>query len=569
MHVVNRLFLKFVLLPLPWYVRMGVNTAQLKSILTTKLILDDRRPRPLAQMQRKKERKPASMATLGTMLMSALTGFLFLFCFFLTKDTATQLTMYFTFFFVFLSLTLITDFTTVLIDVRDNYILLPKPVSDKTVVVARLLHIFIHLCKIVVPMCLPAIGYIGFTTGIYAALLLLLLVFLLTAFSIFFINAVYIAILKFTTPQRFQSIITYVQIVFAILIYSAYQVLPRMMGRYFGNDFSISNIKGIAFFPLYWLANSWKFALSFKGNSVEVITGIIGILFPLLCIFIVVKYLAPSFNRKLSMLSASESSTKKVTVFKSPQSRSLANFLARLFTSCGVERASFVFTWKMTSRSRDFKLKVYPSMGYLIFYLVFVLYSNKHISLASLRENPTAAKWTVLSALYLSIFLLSMAIGQVVFSDKYKASWIFYTSPLANPGHIISGATKAVLSKFFLPIAAFISAASLFIAGPSVLPNLLFGLSNVVLLVALMVYASNHYFPFSSAQSTNAKTGSFLKALFIMIVSGLVAFGHYLIYTIMPALIICTLLSLLAVWLLFDSLRRMNWGKILSAYTEE
>jgi hypothetical protein len=128
---------------------------------------------------------------------------------------------------VLLSLTLITDFTSVLIDVRDNFILLPKPVNDKTIVVARLLHIFIHLCKIVLPMGLPGFGYMVYTQGLYGGLLFLVLILLLTAFAIFFINAVYIAILKFTTPQRFQSIITYVQIAFAIAVYGSYQLFPR------------------------------------------------------------------------------------------------------------------------------------------------------------------------------------------------------------------------------------------------------------------------------------------------------------------------------------------------------
>ena len=166
MHIINQSFLKLALLPAGLYARMGVDTAQLKTILTTKLILDDRRPRPIAQTRSSGEKKPVSMATLGTMLMSAVMGAFFLFCFFIGEDRVTQLTFYFTFFFVLLSLTLITDFTSVLIDVRDNFILLPKPVNDKTLVVARLLHIFIHLCKIVLPMGLPGVIYLGWAANV-------------------------------------------------------------------------------------------------------------------------------------------------------------------------------------------------------------------------------------------------------------------------------------------------------------------------------------------------------------------------------------------------------------------
>jgi hypothetical protein len=281
-----------------------------------------------------------------------------------------------------------------------------------------------------------------------------------------------------------------------------------------------------------------------------------------------VKYLAPTFNRKLSLLSGSESSTKKIPLSSKAAGRSISALFSRFVTFSPVEKASFVFTWKMTARSRDFKLKVYPAMGYLIVYAAFLLFSNKKINLDSIQDNPTTTKWMLLSAVYLSIFLLSMAIGQMVFSDKYKASWIYYTSPVTKPGHIITGAAKAVLLKFFFPSAATLSTIAFFIAGPQILPNLLFGLSNVVLIIGLMLYAGNHYFPFSTLQSTNAKTGGFMKGMFILFISGLIAVGHFLIYSFLPVVIICTVLSFIAVWLLFSSIMQLEWKKILSAYEE-
>jgi len=65
-------------------------------------------------------------------------------------------------------MTLIADFTAVLIDVRDNFIIIPKPINDKTFVLSRLLHIFIHLCKSVIPMCLPALIMLAVQNGFMA-----------------------------------------------------------------------------------------------------------------------------------------------------------------------------------------------------------------------------------------------------------------------------------------------------------------------------------------------------------------------------------------------------------------
>jgi ABC-2 type transport system permease protein len=569
MNIINRFFLKTALAPSFLYRRIGVNTAHLKSILTTKLIMDDRRPPALSQMRRRKKEKPVSMATIGTMLVSALFGLFYLLVFSIGQDVVTQLTFYFTIFFVMLSLTLISDFTSVLVDVRDNFIILPKPVSDRTFVVARLLHIFIHVCKIVLPMGLPALVMMIVLHGAGGGFLFFLLIFLLTAFSIFFINALYLLILKLTTPQRFQSIIGTIQIIFAIVMYGGYQIFPRMVTRVNFTDFTISTKAGIGFYPLYWLAQSWSVLHRLGGTAGEVVFAFMGFLFPLLCVFLVVKYLAPSFNRKLSLITtatASEPATKKTMVGKR---KSYARFWSRLVTGSNAEKGSFEFTWKMTARSRDFKLKVYPSMGYLVVYVFIVLFGNKGFHFENTRENMGSNKILIVSALYFTSLLLSMAISQMVYSEKYKAGWIYFTSPLQSPGEVIAGAAKAVIVKFYLPIVMVIVVAGLFVAGPVILPNIIFGLFNQVLIAALLVYIGKKYFPFSMHQSNQAKTGSFLRGFSILIVSGFIAVGHFLLYTILPAVLLCSVLSIVASWLIFDSLKKTSWSRVMSRYADE
>jgi hypothetical protein len=530
--------------------------------------MDDRRVRPIAQLSGNRSKKPPAMATLGTMLMSAVMGIVFLFAFMLGEDPVTHLTFYFSFFFIFLSLVLITDFTSVLIDVRDNFILLPKPVSDKTIVFARLLHIFIHICKIVVPMGLPAVVLVGIRYNILGSVILLPLIFLLAGFSIFFINAVYIAILKVTTPQRFQAIITYVQIGFAIVMYASYQIIPRMIARLAGDEFRLGDFAAIRFLPLYWMASSWHVLFQLGGSRTAVFLAAAGILFPLLCMGVVVKYLAPSFNRKLSLLSAGDTRPRKKTIIRQ-EKKSYIERWARLLTTNHTEKAGFLFTWKMMGRSREFKMKVYPAIGYILVYVVFIFFSNKNINLAQLWDADSDVKMILLSALYLSVFLVIMAVNQVVYSEKYKASWIFYTSPVASPGQIVLGTVKAVLLKFYFPVAVIISTIALAFIGLQILPNLVLALTNVVLIIVLMMYGKSHYLPFSTSQSNEAKTGNFLKGIFIFIVSGVVAFGHFLISSMTVVVLIASILSMACTWYILGSVRQMTWQKILSAYTED
>lgn len=574
MNIINRFLLNAVLLPKPLYKNIGVDVPQLKSILSAKLMMDDRRPSAMRQMRQRRKDKPVTMATVGTMIVSALFGLVYLFLFSIGRNVVTQLTFYYTVFFVMLSLTLISDFTSVLVDVRDNFIILPKPVNDKTVVVARLLHIFVHICKIVLPTGLPATVFMAVNDGVGAMLVFFALLFLLTAFSIFFINALYLLILKLTTPQKFQSIIGTVQIIFAIVMYGGYQIFPRMLSSANLADYDVTTKTGFGFYPLYWLAQSWNLLHTFSGSMSEIMFGLAGLLFPVLCAVLVVKFLAPSFNRKLAMISATggsetvaTSSGKKTVATVSR--KSYASFWSRLLTASAAEKAGFDFAWKMTARSRDFKLKVYPSMGYLAVYVFVIVFNNRRFDFSSLRENTGGPKILIVSALYFTSLLLSMAITQMAYSEKFKAAWLYFTAPLQRPGEVISGAAKAMIVKFYLPIVILITTAGIFLVGPMVLPNVVLGLFNQVLIAALLVYIGRKFFPFSMHQSNQEKTGSFLRGISLLFISGLIALGHFFLYGSTPAVMVCAVLSVIASWLLFDTLKKISGEKIVSRYAEE
>jgi hypothetical protein len=530
--------------------------------------MDDRRVSAVAQARRKKNAKPVTMATVGTMLVSLLMGLLFLFSFSFGANLVTQLTFFYTLLFFMLSMTLIADFTSVLIDVRDNMIILPKPVNDSTFVVARLLHIFIHICKIVLPMSIPGIVYMVMNTGVLAAIVFFFIILLVTAFVIFFINAVYISILKITTPKKFQNIISYLQIVFAVIMYGSYQVFPRMIDRLHMNELDLATKKWTSFYPMYWFANTWNVLIN-GGNTSQVIFAILGLLTPIVSVWVVVKYLAPSFNNKLAMISGSGEEGEKPVVKKNEKGVSFSDRLSNWLTSSSPERMGFRFVWKMTSRSRDFKLKVYPTLGYMLVYAIIMFMNSRDLSIEEFREDATKGKILIISALYILSLLLVTAIGQVIYSDKYKASWIYYTAPLARPGEVIAGGAKAVILKFYIPIVVVVTIVGIFISGISILPNIILGLLNEVLIACILMYVSNKMFPFSLHQANSKKAGSIFKSLLVVIISSIIALGHYLIYSIWPALIICIILSGIASWFMMDSIKRIEWQKIRSSYTEE
>jgi ABC-2 type transport system permease protein len=499
-------------------------------------------------------------------------GCFFLFSFALNTTVTVQLTFYFTYFIFMLASTLISDFTSVLIDIRDNYIILPKPVNDRTMLLARLLHIFIHICKLVVPMLLPALIYIGIEFGIAGWMLLVVAGILAVIFSIFLINAVYIIILRITTPEKFKAIISYIQIVFAVVLYASFQLLPRMMGNIENFDLHFSNSNWLLLLPSYWFAAAWNVMYNLNGSLPEYIAAVCACLIPFVSLWIVIRFLAPSFNSKLSLISNTGNDAAPVlsSAHKTSDNKTtFSNTIAKLFSKPGTERMGFLFTWYMMARSRDFKMKVYPAIGYLLVYIFIFFFNTKSFGLADIEQQTKIGKIVIITVLYFSSFLLSTAIAQLVFSDKYKAAWFYFITPINVPGSIITGSVKAAVAKFFLPLFIALSILGIAITGISFIPNLILSGVNQLTICYLLVYFGNKEFPFSKTQSIQVKTGNFIRSLFRMILPISIAVLHYVIYTSIPLIIIFLIISIAALRFIMDSVKRLSWNVVTTTYTEE
>lgn len=573
MNIINKLLLRLVMLAAPLYRKMGVDVFLLEVIVSTKLVMDDRRPNAIRQKQ-KQQNKPVKQATLLTMFFSALLGVFLLFAFTVT-DTIAQMVVYFLLYLFMLASSLISDFTSVLIDVRDNYIIMPKPVNDKTVVVARLAHIFVHVCKLVFPMTLPGIITVSIMYNAYGAILFTVMAFLATLLAIFLINAVYILILKITTPQKFQSIIANFQIVFAVIIYGGYQLFPRISDRLSGLLISFSDYPLSLLIPSYWFAAGWKVLFTFSGNLQEIAGLFLCFAFPLFSMYVVIKFLAPSFNQKLSMITGSTADsgpvvTKEGKPVKVKAARDgYSRLLAKWFTGNAAEQTGFLLTWKMTARSRDFKLKVYPGMGYLLVWVVVMFLNTKGFKLEHLQQDNMKARIMILGLIYMCSLMVVTAAFQIAYSDKYKASWIYYVSPINKPGSLISGGIKAVLCKFCLPVVTVTAATLLVLVGPAIIPNLLLGIANQLLVVGLMAYFGAKNLPFSQLQTAKQQAGGCMRSMMMLLIYLVPVAAHFLLYHFAPVLYILAVIAAAGAWYLFDSVKNMEWNKLEGEYAAD
>ena len=563
MNFIDRFLLWFFLLPEGIYKKAGINMDQLKAILTAKLTIDNRRPNSFGgNNRRKSEKKEVSKATITTMLGSLLVGLFLLFSFMAGVDITTKMSLFTTMFIFMLCVTLITDFTSVLIDIRDNLIILPKPISDRTFLIARLMHILIRICIVVLPISLPSLIFVTITEGIQMFFPFILIVALMTLLSIFIINAIYILILKVSTPVKFQNVIGSIQVGFTVFLMAGYQLMPRLIESSTLSNTSLSTIPYIRFYPPFWFAEA-SLALAGKGMSPEaMISVVLSVLVPFISIWLVIRYFAPSFSRKLSMISAGSAEqsvsvkSKKANLTKT----SLIEKIAKLLTKAGAEYAGFIFTAKMIGRSRDFKMRVYPSMGYLLVFGGIMFFKNDiHTGIMTSGKQIMPS---LLMIIYISSMFLTTAILQLQTSDKYKASWIFFITPVKTPGEIISGAIKCILAFYFLPIVILIMSLGLVLQGPFALPNLLLGAVNVMSIAILISFIMVKKLPFSYLQEGTSGGSTFIRSMIMLIIPGVFGLVHWLISGYYWVVILLLLLSSVVPWLLLDEIKKQKWEKL-------
>lgn len=560
----NKLFLFLVLLPSAIWKALGADTAQLRAILKVKLMMDDRKP--LSFGRAKTQKKPTRFSSTASFLLSALFGLVYVMPLML-EDRFMGLWMYFSIFLIMLSFLLITDFSAVLFDTRDKTILLPRPVNERTLLLSRMLHMFIYLFRIVFPMSLAGWIILGIAEGWKAVLWFPLMVLLLTFIALFLVNACYLLILSLTRPGKFKDVISYFQVIFSILFFACAYMLPRTASSPVFQVMKHEQYSWAPYTPSYWLAAAWSWIhpdTALKATSWISILAVAG---PLILIWLTIRFLSPGFARKIGSIDASEPAPATKTIAQQKPASQLYLRLAKLLNRDPLSRAGFSIAWLQTGRSRSFRMRVYPSFAYVPVYFIYLVTQDKRPLSEVWAALPDTSRHILL--LYLCSFICMQLLSMLVFSDQYKASWIYYSAPVEKPGTVMEGAFKGIWVKFFVPAFLIISCFILSVWGIKALPDILLAFVNITLFAVSVMRVSYRRLPFSSLEQMNEKSNRLLKTLFVMLLPASLGFAHYAtIFATQESTWLWWLkylfltLSAILLWLVWDSYKNTSWDTL-------
>ncbi|WP_033543731.1 hypothetical protein [Planococcus sp. CAU13] len=503
--------LKFIALFKGLFKKFGVDYEIMMLILRIKLTMDERRvPTVFNEMGKKKE----GNQFLKSLWIYGLYSLLLLPFLFLGDNYIFGMSVQFGIILFILMTSMISDFSSVLLDVRDKNVLQTKPVDKKTITAAKTIHILIYMSFIAGAfVALPFIVGI-FRHGIVFSLIFLVEIVLTMLLVVVFTSLLYLFVLRYFDGERLKDIINYVQIVLSLGLVIGYQVLIQAF------DIANFNIEYV-FSPWHFLIPPiWygaPFEMILNGNTAWYMIAFTGlaVLMPILAILIYSR-LMPSFERNLEKLLSDTKARKP--------SRSLLDGLwAKLLCRTKEERVFFRFSALMLKKEREFKLKVFPNVGLaLVFPILFIFNELRIRSLADISEG------NMYLFIYFCNILIPGTIFMLQFAGSYKGGWIFKAAPIARETAAYSAALKVFLSKLYLPIFLVLSIVYVGIFSARILPDLAAVLAGAIL-QSLITYRvmKDVEFPFTRSFEFSQDQGT-ARNLSLTLIIGAFVLVHFL-----------------------------------------
>jgi hypothetical protein len=493
-----------------FYEKSGVDYDILRLIINTKLTMDGRRKATVFNNERKKK-KGESNEFYKSLILYAFIGIFFGLTLIFRINMMYQMSIYFAAIMFMILTVFISDFSYVILDVKDKSIIYTKGIDSKTINAAKITHV----CIYIIYLTLSLVGFsflLSFKYGIAFFLIFLIEIILIDIFMIMITALLYLLVLKFFDGEKLKDMINYVQTILSIFMVIIYQILPRIF-QFIDLDKIVYTYKSWHILvPPMWFAAPLSI-IDGEGITVyKIIMSILSLIIPIISLIVYLK-LTPTFEKYLQKLNNNNE--------KSKEKNKLILKISKLVCKDKIERAFFKFSAQIINSEREFKLKVYPNIALgIILPFIFMLVGFRGGSISSIRNN------LVNSSLYLSIYAFTLIIPNIVvmlkYSEKYSGAWIYEVAPIKNISSIYKGVIKGMFFKLVIPPYILISILFIIIYSEGVIKHLIIVFLSIILITILNFLISSKSYPFSEKfEGTN--NGSSVGIAILSIVFILVA----------------------------------------------
>jgi hypothetical protein len=410
---------------------------------------------------------------------------------------------------VFIAVTILLEFSHLILSPEDFPILAPHPVNSRTFFAAKFLHLIIYVTATVAALgLLPAV----ISAFVYRNALLFPLMFLASwacgiATALFF-ALFYTFMLRVANRERMHRYLGYLQFLMTFVIYGGYMFLPELGGKILGLSKS-----GFDFTFLYFLPPGWFAALpalvSGPITASTIWAAIAGVASLVALYFVANSRLSIEYAQTLSETveqQQSQSETRKLTGVTARIVRLLASSEDRV-------------VWQLMRK--QFKYDNRYKMSMLVAIPLTLLYFYMGLKNGEVLADPFASVEVLaeLHSTWMVYFVLAIIPYMVVintsFSTSYQAAWIYYTSP-ADRTRIVQASHRFAIIFFCIPYLIFMGSLMVYFFG-NVLHAVLHCVVLFLLLVALVgaLALISPRFPFSQPMKSGQRTGAMMISMIV------------------------------------------------------
>ncbi len=444
----------------PLYTIMGADAEMVYLIVKHKFLIDSRKDNPLEAMTG--HLKEDSNAYFKSLWVYTIMGAFLLFTFRI-ENRVYHYSVFFFFLFIMLIATLISQFSTVLLDLADQTFLGSKPVSNRTLLIAKAVHVGIYVISFSLSLSIFFVGGSFVFNGFWVGLLTLGLTLIATLWSYILTTLLYAVALVHLDGEKLKNLIAYTQIALMAFTVIAYQILGQLYNLVDLQSLSLElngSLWNAVLFPLWFVAPIDMLSGVTTFNAL--LTGLL-----ILSTFIILIgyfYYGDYINQNLQNLN---------TDHQMKQSRSfIQRWAAKLLCVNQVEITLFHYSWNFLREDREFKTRLYPSMisAFLIpFILIYSIFFSNDQMVATVVELGLMSYIP-----YMTLLIIPNVTLMMQFSKQHQASWQYGMLPIKNWSIFIRAAYKSVLVRVLSTIYVFLAFFSGLIA---------FGEINVIIMI--------------------------------------------------------------------------------------
>lgn len=344
------------------------------------------------------------------------------------------LVMAFTMVFTFLSVMM--EYSAVLMNPDDYMVIGCRPVSSNTYALAKILNILSYTLILTVPMVLlPSIilslKYLPMPLlGIPVFLLFLLASVAVVCFLSFF----YVYLLKIIPPAKLKIILQYTQLFLAVIVFSGYQFVPIMAASHIQNHIQLSQLWYLAILPMGWYAGACSLLAGVTTPANYYSLAAVIILTP------IALYLGIVQTGKFYLGSiAKQTFDSEVKVVEKEKASKLGLFYSWLKSEHS--RAGFILIATYMRRDHRLRMVIIP-------YLVMIV-----VMIVTLRFGKAGKEFIYIITGYVPVIIIQIY-QQVSMNEDWKGSWIYHSLPL-QWDNFIWGARMAINLYVIIPLLIF------------------------------------------------------------------------------------------------------------------